>query len=277
MGAVPAVGGIQMKFAAWNCCLALFLLVPGETIAAPSTSAGQAAAPDSERYAVALELANTIVRQSGDKANIEQIVRITLDKAVASSEEFKMLDKAYPDLRAELAAAWLPLFIENVEFVKPKYAAEIAELYAKNLTIGEVRENLAFWKSAAGQALSRQLNSNLKFDASLDEIVKETMVDVNDQSGASTAALERDRAAAVRTTIKQISPEARLQIMRYSLSPAGRKIVALNPQRAAIDAKWFNATSPEVEAKIQTTTIETIAAHIARVDAERAGSEPTKK
>lgn len=170
------------------------------------------------------------------------------------------LDGRYPGLKAKVLAAMLPVLKRNAMKQIPLYRADISELYCANLTTTEARKAAAGMRQPAFQAFIGSAVKNINYD----RVTKEVVAD-KDVTARSVSATYRASGARV---AKAMTPAQLAAVGAFLQSPVGRKLGMLNPQKAVIDAKWFNHADPANEKEISGIVTDTIVAHVALTDKE---------
>jgi hypothetical protein len=252
----------------WMSVQSAVSAAPAPTITAPPPL--QSANVDPARKAAAVDLAKAILNPDAQREQLTNVVSYSVDQMMASNDGLKLLNTQYPDMRAELKAAWKPIFLRQSDALMPGFIDEVAALYAAHLDVSELKEVAVFWRAPTGQKFQQSISSNMKNDTSIKEIITQAATEGAEFKGASTTSIDKDKKQAVALGMAKTSAADQALIMRYAMSPAGRKVIALNAERSKIDAKWFNASTPEAIAELQETTPRIVTQHMARVDAERA-------
>lgn len=224
----------------------------------PTSSDIAAGAAQEGRKAAAIELAAFVTSQGIANISSRNLLDNVIGQMFEQNAELVALNGAFPGLDAAVKAALAGPLEREVSRAMPPYAAELAGLYADNLTEPELRETLGFFQSPAGAALFVALGQNMKLTKSASEL--------SSMKQASGEALKSDLSITGIKAIFALPPEQRAKIITFFNSPTGKHLSALNEKKAEIDLKWFNYLSPEGEKEVEATVVETMLAHIAKTD-----------
>ena len=195
-------------------------------------------------------------------AQVDKYLDASLKAMVRDDPAIAALERNYPGMIEAMRAAWRPVFFKAAAATLPLYRAELSQFYQDNLTIAEARQVLAFFQTPEFQAFIAMGRENMDY--------RQTTKNLTDDKDVSVQAVRSDLAAAGVKTAKQLSPIQRRKLMAFFSSPTGQKLLALNPKKLALEAKWTNYVSPESEREIELVTYETMIGHIAKTDPETA-------
>lgn len=184
-------------------------------------------------------LANTLIPASSVSREVDKLLGTMATQAFASDPSLKALNAEYPGADRVFVDAMRPIMLEELETYLPDYVSATATFFEGNFTLTELRELTTFWQSADGQAFLSSLHGNMNYDAISKDIVGQ-IGDGTDGFSVSDDALKRDTTRAVTTSIGALTPAQRTAIARFSLTPTGRKMARLTPEKQKIDAAWAN-------------------------------------
>jgi hypothetical protein len=235
------------------------LLLPLPLSAAPATSVdanSQATIPiGAERLTAAKELVSIIAPIEGSEIQISSFATDFVGKLMVSSPDLIAMEKGFPTIRADLKAAWLPILFRANRKLWPAYEAELSGLLASNLQADELHAASTFFRSPAGQRFVNKVRDKLTMSSSASELVSNISTNPDKPADVSASTVSRDRKAAAKATVSETSSEDIRAAFLFGISAAGRKLLALNPKRAELEAKWFNMSDPESEKEIEAATM----------------------
>lgn len=185
-------------------------------------------------------------------AGIDQMIDV-----MTRSDDYKQLEAKYPGLIAAIKERLRPVVLKAALDASIPHRAEVAALYARNLTLADVRAAVAFWRGP-GAAVRANMNRRIDYTSIMQEAVNEDQVKESTVRAATRAA--------VLPAIQQMSPAILRQVAAFGASPAGRRLAALTSQKVAIDTKWVNYAPPEVTDEITRQTSDVMVSHVAKTD-----------
>jgi hypothetical protein len=207
-------------------------------------------------------LAAAVVPDAMVEPQTDRLVESLLTQMFTRDTSMRELETNYPGMRDALGAGMKPVLIRHSARIMPSYRAELSALYQANLTTREARSAADFIASPVFVAFTRSAYANMDFKATVEAIGAERDI--------SSADVRRDVHAAGVKSGAALSTADRAAIGALMGSPLGLKLRALNPQKLAIDTKWFNYTDPASEAEIEAAVVEAMIGHIALSDPETA-------
>ncbi|MFM5923455.1 MAG: DUF2059 domain-containing protein [Novosphingobium sp.] len=210
------------------------------------------------RKAAADDLALALTPDSSVEIQTNGIIKTMLDQLLRGNSGLAELEKAYPGLMTAVGTRVRPIMLRSGQQSLPLYRADLSKLYQDNLTTAELREAAAFFRSPEMQAFVSAAQRNMTFES--------TTAAALGQRDASTADLQSDVSTAAHKTAGEVTDVQRRKITVFMISPLGRKLSALNPQKQALNAKWFNRTDPVLEKEVEIATIEAMIEHIGKTD-----------
>lgn len=225
---------------------------------APAPVAAPVADDPAARKAAADDLALALTPESSVEVQTDGIIKTMLDQLLRGDSGLAELEKTYPGLMAAVGVRVRPIILRSGQQSLPLYRADLSKLYQANLTTGELREAATFFRSPEMQAFVSAAQRNLKFE--------NTTAAALGQRDASTADLQSDVRTAAQKTAGEVTDLQRRKITVFMISPLGRKLSALNPQKQALNAKWFNRSDPVLEKEVEIATIEAMIEHIGKTD-----------
>jgi hypothetical protein len=238
------------------------IALTGSSIAAnPLASQVPAAAARDQspaHQAAAIELAEVLAPDNSVEEQVDSMLKQLFDQLFASDPDFIELEKDYPGLRVAISERARPVLIKSALRIMPLYRAELAKLYGDNLTTAEMREATAFFRSPEMLALTTSVRRNIKF--------RRTTASAIGDRNISEADVKGDIRSSATEIMAELNPQQRARISAFMSSPLGRKVTALNPQKLALNTKWFNYSTPEMEKEIEVAMTAGMIDHIAKTD-----------
>lgn len=215
-----------------------------------------------EHQAACDGLAALVIDDARTPAQVDTLLSTFAAAIKPGDDSLGDLDAEYPGLTNKVIANLRPIFLRSVQSAKPLYRRDLSALYCAELTLAETREAQAeFSKPAFRSFIDRAVQS-----VSYEGLVKDAIA----EKDASAATIQSEYRAVGRRIAKDSTPQERAALMTFLASPTGRKLAALTPKKAAIDAKWVNYSTPEIEQEIHASVIETAVSHIALTNKELA-------
>lgn len=188
----------------------------------------------------------------------------------ASKPELSVLIEQYPGVDKVFLDALRPVIAGEIERIVPAYRKDIADFLVTNFNAAELVELEKFYGSPTGRKLLAGVNDNIDFK----EMTNEAIQSDGAEFQYSHKAMDTDLTNAARKTVNMLSRDDKLKLMRFSLSPVGRKLTRLMPQKQEIDLRWANSTnSAEMFMKAGEDAGSKILEYMDKVDAERAKSQ----
>lgn len=193
-------------------------------IAPPPTEANKTPAStqalDPQRIAIAREVMALSAPRPMLLASNVRGWETTIDKSLRADPGIARLEATYPGLIANAIAAAKPLAQEYSEKFVTQALDIRVQTFAEYLTVDEMQELIAFYKTPAGQRFIARLWTNL--DAT-DLISDERILAARDSD--APLSLEDSRRAtknAAANTMKDMTAEDILEVMRFGQRPAAQ-------------------------------------------------------
>lgn len=228
--------------------------------AQPAAIPGLAADP--ARQAAADRLAMVVAPDGDVPVLIEGLLKAMIAQLLREEPEMAEMEAEFPGLFMAMTDAWRPILLKVAYQVRPLYRAELSQLYQANLTADEASQAADFLSQPDVQGYFSAARAGIDYSASLSDAMAGGEI--------RPGSLRADVARASTAAAKELTPQLERKLSTFFGSPLGRKLIALNPKKAAIDARWANYTPPGGEAEIEQATLEAMLAHIAKTDPELA-------
>jgi hypothetical protein len=234
----------------------LVLAAPVAAAAEPPSASVTAIAP------VYAELAKRVLSDDHTDAKVDGLIAATLKALTEADSDVADLDRQYPGLVTAVGDAMRPLMLRGVAQTMPAYRADLAAMYARNLTPAEARTFADFLARPGPRAFFGSIASQMNYNSMANDLVAERDI--------SSTSLSRD----VRNTAKEVvaaaTPEQVQEVQTFFATPLGKKLIALREQKSAVDLKWANADMPELEREMENLVTETMITHIGKTDPDLA-------
>jgi hypothetical protein len=208
--------------------------------------------------AAADRLAAIVVSDSDVPMMVEGMLDAAIAQMLNEEPEMAQFDEEFPGLFEALKNAWRPVLLKDAYDSRPPYRADLSALYQANLTTDEIKQAADFLGQPDVQGYLKAAKKKIDYRATLGD----AMADREIQQGSIRSDVARAGSAAA----EEASPQMRRKLSDFFNSPVGRKLVALNPKKMVIDAKWVNYSPPGGEEEIERITLEAMLGHIAKTD-----------
>ncbi|MFM5906129.1 MAG: hypothetical protein ACKOPO_00830 [Novosphingobium sp.] len=211
-----------------------------------------------EHAAACTGLAETVADATQLTAQVEAFLKTFEASMKPGDGSIGDLNQKFPGLTPKIVATMRPLVLASAaRYIKP-YQAELSQMYCANLTLADVRTAKAEMSTPAFRTFVQRAMRQVKFEGVVQDIIAEK--DITD-----SALRNEYKSAANKVTL---TPEESASIMRFLSSPTGRKLTAINGQKAKIEAKWFNYSTPQDDRAMELAIIKAMSDHIALTDKE---------
>jgi hypothetical protein len=212
--------------------------------------------------AAAEELAALVIQPDTMPERAEEFFASAL-AAYAQDRSLALLEKRYPGLLGAMMTAMRPALQRQLGRNVSGYLADLATLYAGNLSVEEIARAAAFLKSPAGVKVRIGLARNVQA-AQARDVMKADFV--------SAQSFRDDARAASTAVYATLTPQEAAATDAFFASDVGRRLDALNDRKVQIDVKWANYVSPDIETEIGRSVVGAMVDHIARTDPQFARS-----
>lgn len=98
------------------------------------------------------EIAALVVSDDHTDAKVDGLIAATLKALTEADSDVAAMDKEYPGLIAAVGDAMRPVMLRGVEQSMPGYRADLAAMYARNLSAPEAREFADFLAEPGSRA-----------------------------------------------------------------------------------------------------------------------------
>ena len=239
------------------------VMVPGDPVHA-ATVAGR-----DDRAETCAKIAELLEPQEVLQANVDKVAVTIAASIFGKSPNLAALDAKYPGLQQAIATSLVPVMRRNIDKGGPQLRADVANLYASNLTSAEARNYMRFLLTPEMQAFARAVHANVSVKTLINDAAN------NADHKISPGEIHGNLRNAGVKAAGQSSMQQRMVIGMFFNSPTGKKVTALGPQKFAIEAKWANYSTPGTAEEFKHAMQMAMVAHIAKTDPATAGSMRT--
>ena len=225
--------------------------VAAALVAQPSFAAPAVPVPAAPRPAASKELALEVARHGQPTALLVEGVLKGYDHAAAEErehprEEAIELEKQFPGFLGKLQARGREELAALMAERAPVLHERLAEVYAANLSDADMRALIAFFETPTGKKFVRSMalsppSSNAADDLELTE--------------AEVAAAGKSAAA---YSLKQMSGDEWVELVKFGASPAGRANRALNAKVQPVVATIMTEIMTDFTKRMQPITMEVL-------------------
>lgn len=221
------------------------------------------------RMVAARGLADVMVGAMRLDEQVDMLLDNLTKQAFSTDATLKALVTEYPGVDKVFIGVLRPILIEELESAMPEYRDANAAFFAKNFTVAEIGEMTRFWKSSTGQVLLTSVSGAFDYAGVSKELAGQ--IGDNKDPSISSGTVDADKRKAAMTGYGKLTAAQKVEVMRFALTPTGRKMAGLNAEKSKIDHEWANRQpSPEAEARIEQGMAEAILAFIEESDRKRA-------
>lgn len=219
----------------------------------------------------AIDLARLVNESNDLESQAERMLTSIATQGFAADPNLAALKEQFPGIEKVFLDTLRPVMMSELTLMLPEYNRAIGEFYAANFTTAEIGELTTFWRSDAGQTLLRSVGSSIDFAASSKEMVAQMNDDGPTQ--ISSSAIRADTRAAATKGLREMTPQQRVAIMRFGLTPTGRKMTRLVDKKNEIERQWMNrGLSPGTEERIETDLGNALIAFIEEQERQQAAA-----
>lgn len=208
------------------------------------------------------EIAALVVSDDHTDAKVDGLIAATLQAMVEADGDIAAMDKEYPGLIRAVGDAMRPVMMRGVVESLPGYRADLAAMYAANLSAAEAREFADFLAEPGSRAFFGAAVRRVNYQSIANDVVAERDI--------SATSLSRDVRNAAAKVAAEATPEQVKRVEAFFTAPLGRKLLALRDRKSAVDLKWANMEMPALEQEMELVVIETMVSHVGKTDPELA-------
>lgn len=261
-----------MVSAALFLTLALQVQTPAPAPVSAPVAPKAAAAADEDIVARSTELSLLLNSEALVRAVLNRTLHETLPESLKRNEAFQKLEARWPGITGEYLTLVEPLVVGPALKRMAVFQQQAAAIYREQLTLAEINEMLAFYKSEAG---TRLLNT-IKGKADLAPLLNEQR-----STGGKTEITQKDIGNVINNmssqTIGATSFDDRLALMRFSATSAGQKLHNVNIAVQQLSLRLANDVDPDAEAQMAAGLKALIQRHTANEPPLAKGKERTSQ
>lgn len=217
------------------------LAAPPAAVAATTEAAAKPAPP------AKLAMASDVIRLTTPGPLLQEAVKMGWD--VGMKEEaasFAEMDAAVPGLSKALAERGRIELTAMVVERLPGLQRELATLLASGTSEEELAKMAEFYRSTTGQKVIREM------------ILSPAGMDMGEDSDFSSTEISKATKSAALDAIGKLSPDEKVELIRFSVSPAGLASKRAATKRDALMAEWMNRLMKDFETRIEPIIVELI-------------------
>ncbi|MDP9422007.1 MAG: DUF2059 domain-containing protein [Pseudomonadota bacterium] len=215
---------------------------PAQTASDTTTSQNEATA--TVRPATAAALARAVTPSDVViPAELEEVRKAILSIPTLD-EDAKQLEQEYPGLYAAVWTAVEPEMRRQIEVDRPGFWAKLEQLYLARLTEREAQGLLAFFQSATGQKLIRNMYGSIDASPLFAELAK------SDKATIGAPQIQAVTDAAKAKAVGQMGPEDESSLVTLAAAMDLKKFQEIGAETQKISVDWANREDPEGEEKI---------------------------
>ena len=208
-----------------------------------------AAAPDAERLAKALKLAQTVQPR---EMVVDQSM-ITLDAQVVAGlmadPNIKTMESENPGIAAAMWKGARPIIAEMLVKSVPDLWNGLAGVYARHLTSAQLDETIRFFQSPTGRKFVQAMNRNADIKPMMRDMVGRADGVIGEKSYLQTVSGAATAAASA------MSPAETAEFERFFTTSTGKVVLGVGPDVTKVVLEWTNRKDPAVDARVEAAMI----------------------
>lgn len=227
--------------------LAAALLVCGagraEADVAPAT------APDAERLAKALTLAQTVQPR---EMVVDQSMATLDEQMVAglmADPNLKTMESENPGIIAAMWKGARPIIAETLAKSLPDLWNGLAGVYARHLTSAQLDETIRLFRSPTGRKFVLAMNRNTDIKPMIRDAARQGDGQIGEKSYMQTVSRTATATAAT------MSPAEIAEFDRFLATPAGQAFLGVGSDVTKVILEWTNRKDPAAEARVEAAMI----------------------
>lgn len=229
---------------------------------APTMASTQARAPSTS----ALELAKLYLQEDVVVDKATQNFDKSFNMGFESNQGSKDLESNFPGIRQAALDAGHKVFVSEYLSAIPRWRADLARFIDANFSTSETNAMIGYFHSAAGAKATKVMSEGGDISA----LAKKYSTNPDD-----IKVTREDAQSLVNVgNLSKLSQAELTEVMKFFMTPAGRKFTRLSPQLQTILLNDVNNTIATLMPKAQSAVIEAISGYIADFDKGR--SEPKR-
>lgn len=203
-------------------------------------------APTQESKALALELATLLNSESLTRKQLDKAYNETMPKVLANNQQFRVMEFQYPGISAAVINAEREIVVPGTIAILPGVQGALADVISAHITAQELKELLAYYKSPLGL----KILDGIAEGSDLSGLAQKNL---NDEDSPLTGEDLKNATsiAAMPTILKSLAKDDIQQLVRFGLSPTGKKWRAMGPLMLSTAAEYQNNNTTDLKTKAQ--------------------------
>ena len=234
-----------------STALVLALAAPVALVAAPVAEQAQSVSAEAKEFSLLYMPADVAMESALAGFDAE------IGKSLSSDPEFQKMEATYPGIAAVVANAARGVLINTIETKLPGVQERLAVFADSKFTGPELRAINAFMNSPEGRSSMAVIASGANSDAYSDKLRATGKLEMS----ASDLLGMMDPGA-----LAKLSDAERAALVKFSLSPAGRKLDSQTGALASFVASEMTTLMQAMQLPIQEAVSTAIIAHIAAAE-----------
>lgn len=218
--------------------------VPPPVYAPPPAAA--APAVTAQMQARALQLSRILNAEATVRAQMNRVLHQTLPETLKADPNFAPVEATLPGITVDMVAVMEPIIVDAVLKRLPAFQEAAAQIYLRHLTADEIDKMIAFYGSPLGQKVIGQVNASVDLST-----VLKAQLATGGKADITAQELKAPIASAAQSTISGLSADEQRELVRFALTPAGRKLGAINAEVLKASEAWMNEDDPAVERQVE--------------------------
>lgn len=251
-----------------SCIIALIVVTP---VAHPASAAVQTESVTQTGSGMAV--ARLVASEASQIATAEGLLGIFFDELVKTSPEVAVMAESYPGIDTVWTDTMRPILHDEIRTHLPEYQQQLATLFQANMTAPQLNEMVKFYSSPTGQMVISKVADGKSNKAVAKEVAAQVDEDPFSEKDIdiSAQAMKADRQDATLDMRRTATDAQRREIARFEMSPTGRKLAQILPQKQVIDLAWANRQpSPSAMERIDRDVPAAITAYIEKIGRQNA-------
>ncbi len=187
------------------------------------------------RYEVGHAIAAEAQAMDSVAEQVEQGFRIGIEQAKTVDPNLSQIESEFPGLLDAFADDGAAIMVDSAKRRLPSLWSDLANLYARELSLDQIRAMASFYGSPVGRKLIKLSAEGVDLEAHASQVLTEGVVSAEAQM-SMTAQGEQ---AALRAMTKEEQAEVAVFMQQH-----GATVMRVSPEAMAITNQWINAPLP---------------------------------
>lgn len=202
--------------------------------------------PTEEAKALALELATLLNSEDLTRRQLAKAYTETMPKVLANNQQFRVMEFQYPGISAVAINAEREIVEPSTITILPGIQGALANAISAHITAPELRELLAFYSSPLGTKILDGIAEGTDMSS-----LAQKRIDGDDNGITADDLKTATSTAAMPNILKSLTKEDIQQVVRFEMSPLGKKWKRMGPLMLSTAAEYQNNNMTELKAKAQ--------------------------